>query len=155
MREENQSQEGHVMAPLSPYSSNRALLRDLTLPTVPNYNIPPSPPGSPMESTNAKFKHFLELKKQGIHFNDKLSKSSAMKNPALMQKLLDFSDINEANTQQPSHTSCGIRPHIRTMLIRRNLPKASRRFSKRKKTRRAEVNERVLISFTLPHLANQ
>jgi hypothetical protein len=96
MREENQSQEGHVMAPLSPYSSNRALLRDLTLPTVPNYNIPPSPPGSPMESTNAKFKHFLELKKQGIHFNDKLSKSSAMKNPALMQKLLDFSDINEA-----------------------------------------------------------
>ena len=82
--------------PQSPYSTNRALLRDLTLPTIPNYDIPPSPPGSPKESTNAKFKHFLELKKQGVHFNDKLAKSSALKNPSLMQKLMDFSDIDEA-----------------------------------------------------------
>ena len=80
----------------SPYSANRALLRDLTLPTVPNYDIPPSPPGSPVASTNAKFKHFLDLKKQGIHFNEKLAKSSALKNPSLMQKLMDFSDIDEA-----------------------------------------------------------
>jgi hypothetical protein len=49
-----------------------------------------------MESTNAKFKQFLELKKQGVHFNEKLAKSSALKNPSLMQKLLDFSDIDEA-----------------------------------------------------------
>ncbi|TVY23516.1 Meiotically up-regulated protein [Lachnellula hyalina] len=83
-------------APQSPYSANRALLRDLTLPTLPNYDIPPSPPGSPVGSTNAKFKHFLELKKQGIHFNEKLAKSSALKNPSLMQKLMDFSDIDEA-----------------------------------------------------------
>lgn len=81
--------------PASPYSANRALLRDLTLPTLPNYDIPPSPPGSPKESTNAKFKNFLELKKQGVHFNQKLAKSSALKNPSLMQKLLDFSDIDE------------------------------------------------------------
>jgi hypothetical protein len=83
-------------APQSPYSANRALLRDLILPTIPNYDIPPSPPGSPVESTNAKFKHFLELKKQGVHFNEKLAKSSALKNPSLMQKLMDFSDIDEA-----------------------------------------------------------
>jgi len=83
-------------APQSPYSANRALLRDLTLPTLPNYDIPSSPPGSPVGSTNAKFKHFLELKKQGIHFNEKLAKSSALKNPSLMQKLMDFSDIDEA-----------------------------------------------------------
>jgi hypothetical protein len=81
--------------PQSPYSANRALLRDLTLPSLPNYDIPPSPPGSPVASTNAKFKHFLELKKKGIHFNEKLSKSAAMKNPSLMQKLMDFSDIDE------------------------------------------------------------
>jgi hypothetical protein len=49
-----------------------------------------------MESTNLKFKHFLELKKQGVHFNEKLAKSSALKNPSLMQKLMDFSDIDEA-----------------------------------------------------------
>jgi hypothetical protein len=87
--------EDQTMAPQSPYSTNRALLRDLSLPSIPNYDIPPSPLGSPMESTNAKFKHFLELKKQGIHFNEKLSKSSAVKNPSLMQKLMDFSDIDE------------------------------------------------------------
>ncbi|KAM0163851.1 hypothetical protein ACHAPG_001004 [Botrytis cinerea] len=82
--------------PQSPYSANRALLRDLTLPTVPNYDIPPSPPGSPVTSTSAKFKHFLDLKKQGTHFNEKLAKSAALKNPSLMQKLMDFADIDEA-----------------------------------------------------------
>jgi HCNGP-like protein len=80
----------------SPYSANRALLRDLTLPTAPNYDIPQSPPGSPIASTNTKFRHFLKLKKQGVHFNEKLSKSAALKNPSLMQKLMDFSDIDEA-----------------------------------------------------------
>ena len=82
-------------APQSPYSTERSLIRDLTLPTVPNYDIPPSPPGSPDDSTNAKFKHFLGLKQQGVHFNGKLAKSSALKNPSLMQKLMDFSDIGE------------------------------------------------------------
>lgn len=91
-----QSEEDQTMPPQSPYSANRALLRDLTLPTIPNYDIPLSPPGSPKESTNAKFKHFLELKKQGVHFNAKLSKSSAVKNPSLMHKLMDFADIEEA-----------------------------------------------------------
>ncbi|RDW77323.1 hypothetical protein BP6252_05376 [Coleophoma cylindrospora] len=81
--------------PQSPYSANRALLRDLTLPTIASYDIPPSPPGSPLASTNAKFKHFLELKKQGVHFNEKLARSSALKNPSLMQKLMDFADIDE------------------------------------------------------------
>jgi HCNGP-like protein len=88
--------DDETMAPQSPSSANRALLRDLTLPTNPNYDIPPSPPGSPLESTNSKFKHFLELKKQGVHFNEKLAKSSALKNPSLMQKLMDFADIDEA-----------------------------------------------------------
>jgi hypothetical protein len=85
-----------TMVPQSPHSANRALLRDLTLPTIPNYDIPPSPPGSPVESTNSKFMHFLELKNQGVHFNEKLAKSSALKNPSLMQKLMGFSDIDEA-----------------------------------------------------------
>ncbi|KAE9381617.1 HCNGP-domain-containing protein [Stipitochalara longipes BDJ] len=89
-------EDDEVMAPQSPYSANRALLRDLTLPIIPNYEIPPSPPGSPVEGTNSKFKHFLELKKQGVHFNERLAKSSALKNPSLMQKLMDFADIDEA-----------------------------------------------------------
>ncbi|KAH9221584.1 HCNGP-like protein-domain-containing protein [Leptodontidium sp. 2 PMI_412] len=91
-----EEEDEQALAPQLPYSANRALLRDLTLPSLPNYDIPPSPPGSPLESTNTKFKHFLELKKKGIHFNDKLANSSALKNPSLMQKLMDFSDIDEA-----------------------------------------------------------
>jgi len=81
--------------PQSPYSANRAALRTLTLPPLQNRDIPPSPPGSPPASTNKKFAHFLELKKQGVHFNEKLAKSSALKNPSLMQKLMDFADIDE------------------------------------------------------------
>jgi hypothetical protein len=82
--------------PLSPYSANRARLRQLTLPPLPNLEIPDSPSGSPSASINAKFAHFLELKNQGVHFNEKLAKSSALKNPSMMQKLLDFSDIDDA-----------------------------------------------------------
>lgn len=79
----------------SPYSLNRSLVRDLTLPPVPNLDIPPSPPGSPSPSTTAKFAHFVELKKQGVHFNEKLARSSALKNPNLFQKLTRFAGIDE------------------------------------------------------------
>jgi len=82
--------------PQSPYSTNRALLRDLTLPTVPNYEIPPSPPGSSMENTSARFVHFLALKEQGVHFNEKLAKSSVLRNPSVVAKLMDFADIDDA-----------------------------------------------------------
>jgi hypothetical protein len=82
--------------PQSPYSANRARLRQLTLPSIPNLEIQDSPPGSPPASTNSKFAHFLELKKQGVHFNEKLAKSTALKNPSMMQKLMDFADIDEA-----------------------------------------------------------
>lgn len=101
---EDDMHEGHYAEPQSPYTSNRALLRDLTLPTFPNYDIPRSPPGSPIASTNAKFKHFLELKKQGTHFNEKLGKSAALKNPSLMQKLMDFADIDETDQYETTLT---------------------------------------------------
>ncbi len=81
--------------PRSPYSASRALLRDLTMPPVPNFDIPPSPPGSPPPTTEKKFAHFLQLKKQGTHFNERLANSSALKNPSLMQKLMDFADVSE------------------------------------------------------------
>lgn len=83
-------------APLSPYSTNRNLIHTLTLPTVPNMDIPPSPPGSPSSSAaqaalTAKFDKFLELKrKKGTHFNARIADSHALKNPPLMDKLLGF-----------------------------------------------------------------
>ncbi|KAH6898755.1 HCNGP-like protein-domain-containing protein [Thelonectria olida] len=81
-------------APLSPYSASRALLRDLTLPSNPNLDIPPSPPGSPRADATKKLDQFLELKKKGVHFNAKLEQSSGLKNPSLMDKLLSFVEID-------------------------------------------------------------
>lgn len=80
---------------LSPYSASRAILRNLTMPPVPSFDIPPSPPGSPPLKSTKKFDRFLELKKQGIHFNAKLAESSALRNPTLFQKLMDFAGLDD------------------------------------------------------------
>lgn len=83
-------------APSSPYSASRSLIHNLTLPTIPNMDIPTSPPLSPSQSTaqaalTAKFEKFLELKrKKGTHFNARIADSHALKNPPLMDKLLSF-----------------------------------------------------------------
>ncbi|KAL4776218.1 nucleophile aminohydrolase [Aspergillus nidulans var. acristatus] len=75
--------------------SNRTLIHDLTLPPVPNLDIPPSPPGSPNPAANAKFEHFLSLKKQGIHFNDKLANSISLKNPSLLSQMMQHAGIDD------------------------------------------------------------
>lgn len=58
-------------------------------------DIPPSPPGSPPSGMDKKFQQFLELKKQGIHFNEKLASSSALKNPSLLKNLMDYAGLDE------------------------------------------------------------
>ncbi|KAF1943456.1 hypothetical protein EJ02DRAFT_453361 [Clathrospora elynae] len=88
-------------APASPYASNRALIQNLTLPTVPNFDIPPSPPGSPPLRATKKFAQFLELKKKGQHFNQRLEGSSVLRDPGHLRKLMDFAGISE----EDSHTS--------------------------------------------------
>lgn len=85
-------------APGSPYTTTRNIIHDLTLPTVPDLDIPPSPPGSPPPGLNKKFEQFLALKKQGVHFNAKLENSAALKNPSVMDKLMGFVGV-EGKTQ--------------------------------------------------------
>lgn len=80
-------------APQSPYSVTRSLLQVLTPPPIPTMDIPPSPPGTVPDEINKKFQHFFDLKKQGVHFNEKLARSSALKNPSLLEKLMDFAGI--------------------------------------------------------------
>lgn len=87
-------------APLSPYSLNRATIRQLTMPSVPNLNLPPAPDGIAPEKTNTKFAHFLKLKRQGVHFNEKLASTPALKNPNLFEKLMDFAGITEDDVVQ-------------------------------------------------------
>ena len=80
-------------APGSPYTTTRNIIHDLTLPTVPDLDIPPSPPGSPPPGLNKKLEQFLTLKKQGVHFNAKLENSAALKNPSVMDRLMGFVGI--------------------------------------------------------------
>ncbi|KAJ5774632.1 hypothetical protein N7457_009528 [Penicillium paradoxum] len=86
----------------SPFSTTRALIQDLTLPPVPNLEIPQSPPGSPNPAANAKFEHFLSLKKQGVHFNSKLASSSSLKNPSLLMKMMEHAGIDEQSQYDTS-----------------------------------------------------
>jgi hypothetical protein len=81
--------------PGSPSTATRTLVQNLTLPPLPNFDIPPSPPGSPPPGTDAKFAEFLALKARGVHFNEKLARSSALRNPSLLKKLMDFAGLEE------------------------------------------------------------
>lgn len=100
MDDEEEGGSGSGLPPGSPYTATRALLRDLTLPPLPNTAIPPSPPGrSPPPATSAKFERFLELKKQGVHFNSKVAQNPSMGNPALMDKLLAFVELGSPADQ--------------------------------------------------------
>ncbi|KAJ4380140.1 hypothetical protein N0V86_004449 [Didymella sp. IMI 355093] len=83
------------LPPGSPYTSDRAIIQNLTLPTVPNFDIPPSPPGSPPQRATKKFSQFLELKKKGQHFNQRLESSTVLRDPGHSQKLLDFAGISD------------------------------------------------------------
>lgn len=84
---------------LSPYSAERAAVRQLTLPRVPDFDIPGSPvevigdddEAAALAARDKKFETFLELKqKRDTHFNARLAESEAMRNPALMDKLMLF-----------------------------------------------------------------
>lgn len=100
--DEDPTQEDASQPPASPYTANRSLIHNLTLPTVPNLDIPPSPPASPSSATaqaalTARIDKFLELKrKKGTHFNAKIADSHALKNPPLMDKLLGFVGVGTA-----------------------------------------------------------
>lgn len=82
-------------APPSPYSATRSRIQLLTPPPIPRMDIPPSPPGTVSNELNKKFQHFFDLKKDGVHFNEKLARSSAVKNPGLLEKLMDFAGLDQ------------------------------------------------------------
>jgi hypothetical protein len=81
--------------PGSPYTASRAIAQNLTLPTVPNFDIPPSPPGSPPPRATQKFAQFLRLKSKGQHFNQRLEGSSVLRDPGHLPRLLEFAGVSE------------------------------------------------------------
>ncbi|KAL8764418.1 MAG: hypothetical protein Q9184_000123 [Pyrenodesmia sp. 2 TL-2023] len=66
------------------------------MPAMPNLDIPPSPPGSPSAGIEQKFDYFAKLKVQGVHFNEKLAASSALKNPALLRRLISSAGLDKS-----------------------------------------------------------
>ncbi|EPS42721.1 hypothetical protein H072_3326 [Dactylellina haptotyla CBS 200.50] len=75
--------------PLSPYSQRRALLRSYTIPDLTaEFVIPDSPLVSPPAATAKQFATFLDLKKKNVHFNQKLSQTTALRNPNLLENLM-------------------------------------------------------------------
>ncbi|KAF1971359.1 hypothetical protein BU23DRAFT_555897 [Bimuria novae-zelandiae CBS 107.79] len=91
--EDDETQD--ITPPGSPFTSNRLMMQSLTLPPVPNLDIPPSPPGSPPQKSTKKFAQFLELKKNGQHFNQRLEGSPVVRDPNHSRKLMDFAGIND------------------------------------------------------------
>ena len=74
--------------------SEQDLVRHLTQASHPMTTIPPSPPGSPDPATDAKFKRFLDLKAQGLHFNEDLAKKDSFRNPALLSTLMERAGLS-------------------------------------------------------------
>lgn len=102
--------DGTDTVPFSPYTYERQRLRELTMPIVPNFDIPGSPPPPPTNSeeaaalaaTTKKFERFLELKKRGVHFNERLQDSASLRNPSLLLKLMDFAGISQEDSYASS-----------------------------------------------------
>ncbi|KAF2752823.1 hypothetical protein EJ05DRAFT_480972 [Pseudovirgaria hyperparasitica] len=86
---------GQDYRPLSPDAANSSLVQQLTLPPVPDLGVPLSPPGSPPPKSTKLFAQFLKLKRDGIHFNQRLAKTPSIRNPNLLKKQLEFAGISE------------------------------------------------------------
>lgn len=82
---------------LSPYSWAMNKRRELTMPPVPNFDIPPPPQETAPAAIEAKFKHFLQLKSKGLHFNNDLDTKHEFKDPAYMEKRLKFAGVEPQN----------------------------------------------------------
>lgn len=89
------TEEEAAMRPSSPYTNLRLRMRDLTQPPTMVADIPPSTPSSPDATAELRIKRFLELKKQGVHFNEDLGKKTTFRNPSLLSTMMDRAGIDE------------------------------------------------------------
>ncbi|MCJ1239989.1 hypothetical protein MMC14_007989 [Varicellaria rhodocarpa] len=134
-------------APQSPYLVSRAIMRDLTLPTIPNLDIPLSPPGSPPPGVDKRFGHFLKLKMQGVHFNEKLARSSALKNPSLLRKLMDSAGIEDYDQYESTLPNGKWNPaSFPSWAYKEELAKSQQEVTKKKEEERART-QRESIEF--------
>lgn len=118
------------------------------MPTVPNFSIPNSPPpparnseeAAALAATTKKFERFLELKKQGVHFNQRLKNTSSLRNPSLLPKLMEFAGVSKedsyANTLTGGMEVPGVWPEH---FSPENLVKMDERLNRRRMGEREKV----------------
>ena len=94
-----------------------------------------------------RFEHFLQLKTQGVHFNEKLAASSALKNPGLFPKLMasaGLRDIDQhANALSKDHWDPSTLP---PWAYKEELAKTQRELTLRKEEERSH-SKRDSIDF--------
>ncbi|THW98830.1 hypothetical protein D6D13_10481 [Aureobasidium pullulans] len=140
------SEEDDGSVPSSPYTAGRLMLRNLTMPPVPNFQIPPSPPGSPPPDTTTKFARFLGLKKKGTHFNERLYHSSALRNPGLLPKLMDFAGISHEDQYATPWSQGAIATKFPDWAYGDKLVAAHEKIAKKKEQEKAK-NPREAVDF--------
>ncbi|KAL9593735.1 MAG: hypothetical protein Q9219_007411 [cf. Caloplaca sp. 3 TL-2023] len=146
-REDQTKHDSLSTSPLSPYSADRAAMRNLTMPTTPNLDIPPSPSGSPPPGSEDKFKHFFQLKSQGINFNEKLAESSALKNPMLLQKLMISAGLSEIEQYSTTlHNELWDPSAFPHSVYKEELAKSQQEISKEKEEKRSRM-QREKVDF--------
>ncbi|KAK5104636.1 hypothetical protein LTS08_002527 [Lithohypha guttulata] len=100
------------LSPDLPQMPEHDLLRYLTQPTHPVDSLPPEPDASPNHARTAKFKHFLDLKSEGFHFNNDLAGNSSFKNPNLFALLLDRAGISSEGQYNLTLSVDNCSPHM-------------------------------------------
>ena len=131
------------------YEAERQRLRELTLPTRPNFDIPDSPPppkpnseeAATLAATTKKFERFLEMKRQqGVHFNERLHNTASLRNPSLLPKLMDFAGITKEDSYRSTlPDDLGVPVKWSEESYVENLVKANERMGKKRKAERAKV----------------
>ncbi|KAF2222160.1 hypothetical protein BDZ85DRAFT_239313 [Elsinoe ampelina] len=95
------------------YTLTRQQIHSLTMPPVPNFTLPPAPPRSPgLTQQDKKIQHFLALKKQGVHYHERLLSSSALRNPEEVKQLLRYAGMEggaEYENALPEGTGVDVR----------------------------------------------
>eukprot|EP00741_Cyanophora_paradoxa_P025098 tig00000342_g24226.t1 len=64
-------------------------------------NIPPEPPGPVDERVRAKLEQFVQLRAQGRRLNDSLRANKNFRNPAILEKLVEYWGIDEIGSNYP------------------------------------------------------
>jgi len=81
----------------------RQLLKPPPIDGKEEWGIPPESTEPCDPTVEAKVAQFLDLKRQGKHFNDSLMSSHAFRNPHIYAKLVNFVEVDETGTSFPPH----------------------------------------------------